>query len=826
MIRPIGNKIYACVIGVAVLCGTFTACTKESALSAGQTDETSESQQIQIPEGYTLLKVSASTKTEMNDLQVRFCNGDKVMVNGVVCPVILSGSNAYVAAQTAASYDAFYPAEIVNADGPLVSGVQYYATDSFGPMANPMYASTTGNTLNFQHLFGILCLTVKGNAEIASINVKDNALGAVVCGQYTRSAGTLAPKSGAVAFPDVTLNCVDKATRDGVKLGSEGTDFHIVLPARTYASGLTLTLSAADGRSMVINSSTSRTIAKGEVLTTPVIDFQPDANQIFSYSFDSFCYGSDPVGGKKGFAASAEANPALEGYETTNLVTASSATPGSAIISNDYTNIGPANFAFPQSYVVSRNLQDFNMMFRVREYRGYLGLGAASGDYRAIFRTPKFTNIPANTLADVEVRFKMAFVPGAAEGVMMYPHSTGSGYITAFSIDGVPQTINKEDANQWCRGNNTPGLAATNLCEERLLIKPFADNNWHDVSITVSAASATTWFEMASISTKSIATGYYIDNLEAYITSNYSVAPQKGMLTPGVLANFANTASNNRLNGQGTVLGYEYIDLWLDSDYLYITLEGNYSKWVDAFKQQKDALDASGLKAWGVHLPYSDWEGSGVTGAFELCSSSSANRNAAIKRLKDVMSALAEAGLTIKYYVGHPTMNPAMQYSERKNYLEDACRQLVSHAGTLGGVFCIENLKATSVDHLCGKAEYLNTFCENVPGLGICFDVTHAIVGGRSTADAFAKELGSNIKTVHIHDGDTVEDVHLYPGYKGSYKKSGTVNWAALYSALYNDCGYRGPMIYEISTYATDCILNYSRIADNYYNVVYGVTKN
>ena len=147
-------------------------------------------------------------------------------------------------------------------------------------------------------MFGILKLNIKGTGTIASVNVRDNA-GGSMCGQYKMSEGKLVPDTE-VQYDNVTLNC-KTGSNGGTALTATGVDFHIVVPARTYAKGFTITISEVGGHAMVLNSTTPRTIQAGHILSTPSIAYNYPSDQIYEYHLDNLVFGSDPVGGRKGF---------------------------------------------------------------------------------------------------------------------------------------------------------------------------------------------------------------------------------------------------------------------------------------------------------------------------------------------------------------------------------------------------------------------------------------------------------------------------------------------------------------------------------------------
>lgn len=739
-------------------------------------------------DGYVrlLLEVPES-KTFTDGMQVFWEEGDRISVNGLSYDVRFSGSHAYVEIPRAERYEAFYPAEIVSDDGPLMPNVQFFRENSFGQGANPMTASSETETLHFSHLYGVLKLNVSGEAEIASINISDL----------------------------VTLNCVSKDTGRGVQLSQAGTSFHICLPPYSCTSGMTVTISSVDGRAMVLESSTPREIKAGIILDTPVIEYAPDSRQIFAYHFDAMVLGGDPVGGRDGYKAA----DSPTGYEICSE-TEPAANPGTGPMSSSY-KVGEA-FSFDDSYYASRNLQDFPLLLNVREQWGYIGLGVG-GDKRAIFRTPRFASIPEGKVCKAELTFRMAFGEDAIESIQIYPQCEGTGRITGYSIDGVEQVIDKTSLTQWATGDDKAGLGSDSWAfstEEHLLINPsdFSDRGWHTVTLSLCGVTSVTWINFQALTMNTTATDFYLDDIEA-VAVDYECTPEsRDKLYPSLMISPYNSISMTRLADQGPALGIRTVDLYFDNSYLYETLGGDRQKWTEMFARQKALLDAAGIGVWGIHLPYDELPGVLEDNITELAANYDV-RERAVTHLEDIMTHLAV--FQPRFYVAHPVRNKTLSFTGFREYLKKSCESLVAKAQALGGVFCLENVPTTDPLSISASAGNLNWFCSQVPGLGICFDTSHAIVGGRSTAQEFAAALGNNIKTVHLHDGDASSDAHLFPGYEGLYTiHQSTIDWTALMKTLTDVCGYEGPVMYELSTYASDCILSFTAVADNYYSVI------
>ena len=160
-----------------------------------------------------------------------------------------------------------YNADVRITDEGVISltlpAVQNYAENSFGRGANTMLAVTENvedTFLSFKNVGGYLKLKLYNaeGASIKSIEVKGNS-GERLAGAATATiafgeAPVLAMADDATTY--VTLNC-----GDGVALGTTAetaTEFWFVLPATTFAEGLTIT--ATDNEGKVFKKSTTKEV--------------------------------------------------------------------------------------------------------------------------------------------------------------------------------------------------------------------------------------------------------------------------------------------------------------------------------------------------------------------------------------------------------------------------------------------------------------------------------------------------------------------------------------------------------------------------------------
>ena len=85
----------------------------------------------------------------------------------------------------------------------------------------------------------------------------------------------------------------------------------------------------------------------------------------------------------------------------------------------------------------------------------------------------------------------------------------------------------------------------------------------------------------------------------------------------------------------------------------------------------------------------------------------------------------------------------------------------------------------------------------NHPLLGACWDTGHAVMDGKFDQYADLKELGGNLKAVHIHDNGVHSDQHLAP-YCGKLQLDSIVKGLI-------DIDYKGAFTFESDSFLNHC---------------------
>ena len=321
------KRIFRFVLMVAALMAI--ACTEDTTIdSLVENDLVEENEYI----GESVRLSLDTTRASLNGLDMAFQQGDVVSVNGKNISVRIDKSGAYLLVPKAEDniYRAVFPAEAAVAFmdagncSYVHSNMQVYSPGSFGKDAmclvsyRDLNGSPEGGDITFNAMLGVLKLTVKGDAEVRSIRLQNNAFNSADAStamsgrtRFVTAKGTLlganviedahhaAPAGASGMTEDIVLMCND-TNGTGVKLSQEGTDFYFTLYPREYAQGFTVTISDNDGKSQKFSTSGSTTVAVNTLVEMQSMTYAPDKDLIFAESFDVCVYGGDLVAYRTG----------------------------------------------------------------------------------------------------------------------------------------------------------------------------------------------------------------------------------------------------------------------------------------------------------------------------------------------------------------------------------------------------------------------------------------------------------------------------------------------------------------------------------------------
>ncbi|MBQ7269992.1 MAG: hypothetical protein IJS62_09140 [Bacteroidales bacterium] len=205
-----------------------------------------------------------------NTYPVLWSEGDCISVNGVASAPLASGGGVSAAFNFNALLDApfqgVYPLSAVKSYAQGVYSIcvpsgQTYVPGQYDPAAGIMLASGSGS-LSFRHVMSYLKITVTGSGseKIQFVSVSARG-GEDLSGTFTPVFGAAPSLTGGTGGNAVTLDC-------GAAGVSLGTELIIPIPARTLASGLSVTVRTTDKKFCTMTSSASFAPVAGRIYKT------------------------------------------------------------------------------------------------------------------------------------------------------------------------------------------------------------------------------------------------------------------------------------------------------------------------------------------------------------------------------------------------------------------------------------------------------------------------------------------------------------------------------------------------------------------------------
>lgn len=214
--------------------------------------------------------------------------------------------------------------------------------------------------------------------------------------------------------------------------------------------------------------------------------------------------------------------------------------------------------------------------------------------------------------------------------------------------------------------------------------------------------------------------------------------------------------------------------------YIEVTMNNVINKQPEKAQENADRImadiQASGLKVWSVHMPYSR--------TLDISVSDDSARAANVDFLKEMIRVAGT--FHPQYLVLHPSSEP-ISPEEREQRLVNShasIGELAPAAKEIGAVLCVENLPRTCLGQ---NAQEMMRLIEGYDEVGLCFDTNHLMY--QSHEDYLANVGKGLIKTVHLSDYDFVDECHWVPG-------QGLTDWNNLWQGI-RDNGYDGIMMFE-----------------------------
>lgn len=149
-----------------------------------------------------------------------------------------------------------------------IPSTQQYVENSFAGFTMPMVSDIAYEpVLNFKNAAGVFRLMISGSESIslASVTVKANEImSGDLC--YNPGSQTYNMDDAMTPYYHTVIDC-----GEGVDISPDATPFHFVVPHQTY-TGLTITLTATDGRQHIFRMKEGReiTVERGSIATIPL----------------------------------------------------------------------------------------------------------------------------------------------------------------------------------------------------------------------------------------------------------------------------------------------------------------------------------------------------------------------------------------------------------------------------------------------------------------------------------------------------------------------------------------------------------------------------
>lgn len=201
--------------------------------------------------------------------------------------------------------------------------------------------------------------------------------------------------------------------------------------------------------------------------------------------------------------------------------------------------------------------------------------------------------------------------------------------------------------------------------------------------------------------------------------------------------------------------------------------------------RERENAEAAGIRIHQVHGPW----------RWPFRDATEEDRAERLEKMKK--SIRGSALLGCKYWVIHPVMpygieDIGTELADKTWEINLAFMgELLKTAKEAGAVICLENLPFTRFS--LASAEAVKRFVKrmNDGNFKACLDTGHAAVFPGGDVPGAIRLLGEDIRVLHVHDNDGVDDRHFMPYF-------GVTDWAGVKQAL-KDISFEGVLSLESS---------------------------
>lgn len=247
---------------------------------------------------------------------------------------------------------------------------------------------------------------------------------------------------------------------------------------------------------------------------------------------------------------------------------------------------------------------------------------------------------------------------------------------------------------------------------------------------------------------------------------------REGDYIPGIsLSLFGNTVTSADLAAVRNA-GCMWVEVVLNPFWRNVTPEQGWQR----AQELKSLLDASGLKVWSCHLPFSS--------ELDISHANASKRYNSVQTQQKMMqwAEFFGAGRVVL----HPSSEPIADTDRQQRLINarESIGLLRTAAADCGVVLCVENLPRTCLGRESSELQFL---IGDYPDVMVCFDSNHLLTEEHSH---FFATLGPRIATIHASDYDRVDERHWLEG-------MGCIDWPAFRDGLLS-CGYKGVFMHEV----------------------------
>ncbi len=201
----------------------------------------------------------------------------------------------------------------------------------------------------------------------------------------------------------------------------------------------------------------------------------------------------------------------------------------------------------------------------------------------------------------------------------------------------------------------------------------------------------------------------------------------------------------------------------------------------DLVRATGTTLERYGLRLWSCHSP--------AGRPLDIAAEDEEVRRHTQDVVRQTMQVAADLGARVVVCdaVRRVSRDPE-ERRPRQALLAESVQRLLEDAARLNVRLVIENHQWWSLFEMPEDFHDLIT-THPLPGLGACWDTGHGWLAGHQAETAC--RLGGHLVTVHLHDNDGREDLHLVP-------TEGGLTWEPLVAGLHH-IGYHGPFMMELA---------------------------